>query len=412
MSVQVSRNEKIIILALLSLIFISLYAVYPYRSPGGFAYPSGGPFQMVIEENSAIDTKSTPGHDSILQLKIAHLISDGQLDKNNWKIALGYSILLIPFLSSIHAFLIPDLLLFIGCIYCTFLLATKFSQNKYIGYASVIALLFVTNFLYYFASPEKQHFNEFAFMVIAYWLFEDPPKVRRFKIITIGLIAGWVFWSNYVDIIYFIPLITIFVLHKPRKNIIWLFPCFVLIFGLFFLQYHIFGNPFYYGTEYQSNILDFYQKQTIPKIQNIDGENTMSFKPAILLKRSYCILIQPQDCKPILYGDPSIDEYNKSLIPPKRAILVGSTSFFIFAPYGFFRIISRYSGYEKKFMLSILACFITGIGFWISIFCWNAGGSPFWRYEMVWYPLICMFSVIGILDTYKRLSAIKRQNFR
>ena len=77
-----------------------------------------GADQMIVEENSGIDTRTHPGVDSILQLKTAELVRDGELNETNWEIALGYPILVIPFLSSIHAFLIPGLLMFLGVIYC------------------------------------------------------------------------------------------------------------------------------------------------------------------------------------------------------------------------------------------------------------------------------------------------------
>lgn len=407
LNIQVSRKEKIAILLLLSLIYVSSYAIYPYRAPGGFAYPSAGPLQMVVEENWANDTRSTPGHDDILQLKTAHWIVDGKLDKNNWQIALGYPILIIPFLFTIHAFLIPDLLLFLGSCYCTFMLSVHFSGSKKIGYISLAALFFLTGFLLYFLNPEKQHVNEFGFMIIAYWLFQGSANIGKIKTIVIGLILGWVFWSGTVDLLYFIPMMAIFLIYKPRKKIIWLFPSILLVIGLFALQYDVFGNPLVFGNAYQDYILNYTEKNTTPIMQNLEGVKTMTFDPHIILKRAYCMLFDPNACKPISYGIQAVDEYNESLLPGKRAILVGSTFFFVFAPYGFMRVLLRYSGYEKSVLLLILISFIMGISFWVSIFMWHAGGSPFWRYDMVWYPLLTTFALIGISDILKRCNFIK-----
>lgn len=412
MDFRISTKEKSALLILLMLIFISTYAIYPYRAPGSFAQPSEGPFQMIIEENSGKDTRSIPAMDEVRYLEMAHAIADGNLNTTTWNGALGYPILLIPFLSSIHAFLIPDLLLFVGTTYFTFRLATKLTNQKSLGYIVVIALIFFTGFLYYSVEPQKQHINEFAFMLVALILFDEPRKIKKINILIIGITLGWVFWSNYVDLIYFIPIVAIFILHRPFKAKVWLFPSLILIFSLFALQDHVFGNPFQIGTIYQTSFVNAFSDKTTPTNQNLDpGEGIMSLKPTIITKRAYCMLFNPHYCLPTPSGNSQIDESNASVVVGKRAIIFGSTWFFIFAPYGFLRLLQKFAGYEKRFLISILVCFIVGAGFWTSIYIWHGGGGSFWRYHMVWYPIITIFSVYGGFDIYKKIFSTRNRMY-
>jgi len=285
-SSKIYKHKLLILMLVISLLFYSnLYSIWPSR-PGINVFVHGEEEQkgwLLWADQSRF-------------YEISTALIEGNFDPSIYIYSIGYPIVSTPFTwldfggTYDHRFLIPNILMFLIVVYALYKLTLKTTDRKEFAVISVLLLLFVTNYVYSFQEPQTTHVTSFGSIVLLLLLFNKVENIDRRTIIFVSLILGWIFASRFQDVFFFIPLVSVFFIHKPKK-IVWMFPLLIIVLSVFGLNTLIFSDPFQVPHNFKTEQWD------VPELKPLwEKTGKFSTDPKVFLHRSYCILIDPQAC--------------------------------------------------------------------------------------------------------------------
>ena len=375
-----SRKDVIFLLIFATLVYLSIYYVYPAR-PGFNPYMGIGYMTGWLGWN---DQRAYYGESSA--------IIDGTFGPESFIYAIGYPVLSVPFIPfmSEHRFLIPDLAMYLAIIFMTYQLTLKFLGKQRYAFMSVLLLMFLTNYTYYFIEPWINHVMDFAIVAMFYLLFRDVNNFGLRSGIMVGIILGWALATRYVEFVFLLPMALVLVIYRPKK-VFSFFPFAIIIGLVLLLQYSTFGDPLERPHEFSLKTI---QPGARAEYEAAGGELFTS-NPSIILQRIYCMTINPMACV-TASGDPYADDWWFRALVDKTPIIASTSGFFVLAPIGFARLIRKYHGYQRYLLLSLLVSFIAETVFYLGFYGFTSGWARFFRYHELWFPILTVLSVVGL----------------
>lgn len=388
-----SRKDVVFLLVFATLVYLSIYYVYPAR-PGFNPYFS-------IGYNSGWLGWADQGTYYLESTAIV----DGTFSSESFRYAIGYPALAVPFVPIMpdHRFLIPDLAMYLGIIFMTYQLTLKFLGAKKYAFMSALLLMFLTNYTYYFIEPWINHVMDFAIVATFYLLFRDVNTFSFRSGIMVGIILGWVLATRYVEFLFLLPMPLVLLMYRPKK-IFSFFPLAIIIGLVLLLQANIFGDPLHIPWEFRiENLTQGGQRQQHEAV----GLEAFSSSPSIILQRIYCMTINPMACVPPPSGLSHVDEWWFRALVDKTPIIASTSGFFVLAPIGFAHLLKKYRGYQRYLLLSLLVSFIAETMFYMSFYGFQSGWTRFFRYHELWFPILTILSVVGLKSVITKLLRLK-----
>lgn len=391
------RKFRILLFLITVVIFSSFYVFYPSARPG-LSLDTG-------------DDEFQKGwyfwFDQGEYFKITEAIATGTFSSQDYLYPLGYPILGVPFailgklniLFSYHQFFVPNLLLLFGIVFMTFYMIIRLTKIVVFAIIALILLLFFSGYIEWFIEPWTIHILDFGLFGIFYILFRSQQEISNKHLIIAGLLAGWIFSTRFVDLIWVAPMFATFIVFNPKK-IKYFFLGFVVIGMVFLSHYVFFDDPLTLPYWYEVATAPGHDQNLIDKT----GLERWSFDFKII-ERIYCILFDPFYCLPEKSGDEFVDNWWYYALFDKTPILVSSSVFFIFSPPGIYLLFKKTQKYERWILISLIIGFLASILFFTSTYGFTAGWTRFWRYEIFWYPIFTIFSVFGLHFIYQKLSS-------
>ena len=317
-------------------------------------------------------------HDQGYYFRMLSEMANGFLTAENFRYGIGYPILAIPFYPLIgeDALFIPNLIAFVGTIYLSFNIFRSLSDDLTAKLATLL-LIFGTTFTYHHIIWWSHGIVIFCFLLTAN--ISLKKKIDNKALLLVGFVVGYSFFTRYVEVIIFLPLIVFIIWRKKLKALALIaIGAAPMIFATFFAHWIVFGNPLMtpYGVEFGQ--AQYFLIENIP--QNIFF--TFFYYPANMA-----------------LGDPAVGIL-------KFPVLIWAF-FFIFAPLGMYRALKNQSEkLQKGFIIAAVFSIILCVFYSSAYFQFHSGSfGPYpadFRYILPSFPFLAFFSTIGLLS-YIRL---------
>ena len=391
------RNNTLIIISLASVIFILAYLFHPARPDIGISF---------------LDTSYNWEHwfDQRAYSIIATKLVDGTLDTPEITSGVGYvtglgypilSVFSVIFSSKDailfhHGFFVPNLLLFLGVVYTTFSLMKTLTKNLWISIVGISTFLVLSPYLIWFVEPWNGHVVEFAIIGIVFLLIRQKDTVSRKSIMISCLLAGWIFATRYVDILWVLPIFIPFFILNPKK-LPYIFPAIIIIVLVLFSHWVYFDDPLQFPnsiTPWEAEKNPLYDKVNL-EMFNLDIET--------LGNRTFCIFFNPTDCQPEETGDEFVDNWWFKALDNKIPLSVYGLGLLGLSPLGGYLLLRKSQSQQRFLLIGLLIGFFSSMVFYTSIFIFSSGWTPFFRYHIVWLPVLAVFSTYGINFVYSKL---------
>ena len=400
---KIFKNNTLIIVIFAFVIFILAYIFHPARPDVGI---------------SLLDTSYNWEHwfDQRAYSIIATKLVDGTLDTPEITSGVGYVTGLgYPALSVFsiiisskedilfhHGFFIPNLLLYVGTVYITFSWIKQLTNKSWISIVGVAAFLGASPYLIWFVEPWNGHVIEFAIIGIAFLLIRPIDTVTKKSVMLACLLAGWIFATRFVDILWVLPILIPFFILNPKK-IPYIFPAIIIFALVLFSQWVYLGDP-----------LQFPNATNPWEENNISGEerNTLYDKVGLemfnldietLGNRTFCIFFNPLNCQPEKSGDEFVDNWWIKALNGKIPLSVYGFGLVVLSPLGMYLLLRKSQSQERILLIGLLIGLFGSMIFYTSIFIFTSGWTPFFRYHIVWLPILTVFSTYGMSFVYSKL---------
>jgi hypothetical protein len=312
-------------------------------------------------------------YDQGYYLRMVQELSRGTLSSETFRYGIGYPILAVPFYYLIgeDALFIPNLVAFLGTIYFGYLFFRSVT-NELVAKVSMLLLMFATTFAYHTVIWSGHGIVILCLVVVSYISLKPLTNVRG---LLIGFLIGYVFFTRYIEIIVFLPLL-VYLFRKPSIKQVFLSAAGIIPFVMITLiaQAVVFGNPFMtpYRTQ-ASSVLSYFvgPAQTIYNF-------ILSF------------IYFPGDLSMQMVGT------------EKMTVLI-SMFFLIFAPVGTYLL---YRNSQKKGLIaSIVASTILTILYSSSYYEFHSGTfgtfPTDFRYLLTGYPYMVLFATFALFSFLK-----------
>jgi len=210
------------------------------------------------------------------------------------------------------------------------------------------------------------------------------------------LLAGWIFATRYVDILWVLPIFIPFFILNPKK-LPYIFPAIIIIALVLFSHLIIFGDPFQFPNsmrpgEEEENPL--YGKTEL-EMFNLDIKT--------LSDRTFCILFNPSYCQLEETGDEFVDNWWFKALDNKIPLSIYGLGLLGFFPLGVFLLLRKSQSQQRFLLIGLLVGLFSSMIFYTSIFIFTSGWTPFFRYHIVWLPVMAVFSTYGMNFVYTKL---------
>lgn len=182
-------------------------------------------------------------HDQSHYLGMTRELSQGFLTYDTFRYGLGYPILAVPFYYLIgdDALFIPNLIAFFGTVYFGYLFFRSVT-NDLIAKISMLLLMFATTLAYHNVIWWAHGIVICCLIIVSYFALKPLTNI---KALLIGALVGYVFFTRYIDIIVFLPLL-LYIFRKPKIKQLILSAVGLIPFVTLTLtaQAVVFGSPF------------------------------------------------------------------------------------------------------------------------------------------------------------------------
>jgi len=257
-------------------------------------------------------------------------------------------------------------------------------------------MIFLTLYLPWFIEPWNLHVVDVGILGIFYLLFRNKNDLHKFDILLVGLLAGWMFSTRYLDIFWIFPMFAVLIIFKPKK-ILYLIPGILIVLLVLFSHVYYFDDALELPHVYRQVYSDFEHPMLVGM-----PFHAYDWEIKIISERLYCILFEPLYCVPASSGNQEVDNHWYYSLWDKTPILASASVFLIFSPFGIVLILKKFHGYQRWIIIALLIGFVSAMISYNASAHFAAGYSRFFRYEMMWIPLFSVFSFIGIYHLYNR----------
>jgi len=342
---KILKNNTLIVIIFASILFSLSYLFHPAR-------PDLGVF-------SFFDTPYNWEHwfDQRAYSIIATKFVDGTLDTPDPGSGVGYvtglgypilSVFSIIFSSKDsvffhHGFFVPNLLLFLGVVYMTFNLMKRLTKNLWISVLGISAFFLLSPYLIWFVEPWNGHVIEFAIIGIVFLLIRQKNMVPKKSIMLACLLAGWIFATRYVDILWVLPIFIPFFILNPKK-LPYIFPAIVIIVLVLFSHLIYLGDPLQFP-----NSLSLGEEEENSLYGKTDLE-MFNFDIETLSNRTFCIFFNPLHCQLEETGNEFVDNWWYKALYNKIPLSIYGLGLLGFFPIGVFLLL-RKSQSQERFLL-------------------------------------------------------------
>lgn len=318
-------------------------------------------------------------HDQSFYYKMMHELSNGYLTLENFRYGIGYPILAVPFYFLIgkDALFIPNLVAFAGTIYLSHIIF-RFLSDDLSSKIAILLLIFATTFPYHHVIWWSHGIVIFCFMLICYIVLKN--ELSNKDLLLIGFVTGYSFFTRYVEVIVFIPMIAFLIWRKRFKGLTLVtFGAIPPILMTFLAHWLIFGNPFM--TPYKIEF-GFSQSYFLP--ERIPYNTFLTF----------------------LYYPPEMALNDPAVAILKFPVLIWAF-FFVFAPLGMYLLFKKHSAKEQRgyiiaTVFSVILCVLYSSAYW-QFHSGAFGQYPAdFRYLLLAFPFLAFFSAVGLLSYIKQ----------
>lgn len=311
-------------------------------------------------------------------------LSHGYLTTDGFRMGLGYPLITVPFYLLIgkDALFIPNLAAFAGTLYFSYLLFSSLT-NELLAKISVLFMIFATTLPYHHVIWWNHGITIFCLIALSYLAINSLTNTR---LMLAGFLAGLAFFTRYFDVLVFLPILIHIIWHSKSPKFRGLILTFIavipFIIAPFVAHWLVFGDPLMspYRTSFTSP-LRIFQPEKIP----------------------YHFFLS------FLYFPEDISVGMEGLGMLKMTVLIGAF-YMIFAPLGAY-LLHKSSNRKNLIMgmvASIIVCVLYSSSFW-QFHSGTFGQFPAdFRYLLLVYPYMILFSVVGLssfLKIYQRKTA-------
>lgn len=322
-------------------------------------------------------------HDQGYYYNMMRELASGYLTQETFRYGIGYPILAVPFYFLIgkDALFIPNLLAFAGTIYLSCVIFRSLSDDLS-SKVAILLLVFATTFPYHHVIWWSHGIVIFSFMLICYLAL--GRELSNKSLLLIGFVTGYSFFTRYVEVIVFIPIIAYLIWREKLKGLILVtLGAIPPILATFLSHWLIFGNPLM--TPYRTE-LGFSQSMFL--LEKIPYNTFLTF----------------------LYYPPEMALNDPAVTILKFPVLIWAF-FFVFAPLGLYFVLKKHStreqrGYIIAAAFSVILCVCYSSAYW-QFHSGAFGQYPAdFRYLLLAFPFLTFFSAVGLLS-YIRLGQEK-----
>jgi len=322
-------------------------------------------------------------HDQSYYYNMMYELANGYLTQETFRYGIGYPILAVPFyfLIGADALFIPNLMAFAGTIYLSYGIFRSLSDDLS-SKVAILLLVFATTFPYHHIIWWSHGIVIFSFTLICYLALER--ELSNKSLLLIGFLTGYSFFTRYVEIIIFIPMVVYLIWRKKLKGLTLVtLGAIPPILATFLAHWLIFGNPLM--TPYRTE-LGF--SQSLFLLEKIPYNTFLTF----------------------LYYPPEIALNDPAVSILKFPVLIWAF-FFVFAPLGLYFVLKKHStmgqrGYIMAAAFSVILCVLYSSAYW-QFHSGVFGQYPAdFRYLLLAFPFLAFFSAVGLLS-YIRLGQEK-----
>jgi len=171
-----------------------------------------------------------------------------QLRLETYHFGLGYPVLGALFFRILPAdpYLVPNTLITVWVVVSTFLIGTRLTDRPAVGIAASVLLLIATPLIWDLILPWNSTIVIFwTQLVLMVTFFKKPSNLNA---AVIGMALGWIFAARYIDILWLLPLIFVWLRESKdvflRHGVVLLATAAVLIVPILVSHYYYFQSPF------------------------------------------------------------------------------------------------------------------------------------------------------------------------
>jgi hypothetical protein len=342
--------------------------------PIGFRFAFIGAMFLILAYLSWPNRPDWPTwYDQSHYLSMTAELSRGYLSYESFRYGIGYPILAVPFYYLIgkDALFIPSLLAFLGTIYLGYLFFRSLTSDL-IAKISLLLLMFATTLAYHSVIWWGHAIVVFCLVAISYVSLKPLTNGRS---ILIGALMGYAFFTRYIDVVVFLPLLA-YAFRKPRMKQLGLLVLGVVPFvaAAMIAQAAVFGSPF----------ITPYRTQAGSVLSYFEGP-AMTFYNFVLT-----FIYFPGDISVQMIG------------MEKMTVLIGMF-YLIFAPLGAYLL---YRNSERKGLVAaIIASAVITVLYSSSYYQFHSGTfgtfPTDFRYLLLAYPFMVLFATFGLSSFLK-----------